>query len=333
MPDHSTSNDHRRTAWSRYWKRDVRHSLPGSFAGNYVGEIGRFWQRPFESLDASHRVLDIAPGNGAIPQLVCQACSTRMPRVDAIDLAEVSPDWATSQPLPCRDALHFHAGVTAEALPFADGSFDLATSQYGIEYCDVARAVPELARVLKPGGHLALLLHHRDSRLAEVAREELRLTDWLLQAAGFLDRLDAIVPWVAQAASAEGRERLRVDPAANRAREDFNHAMLALTGAAAASPFPDLLEEARAFSAQALAALQGAPAVVILSRCRDYRESLRDAGLRYAELCACAMDEEMMMAFAGRLAANGLVDIVHAPISHENGMLMGWTLTARAPGA
>jgi SAM-dependent methyltransferase len=333
MPDHSPSNDHRRTAWSRYWKQDVLHSLPGSFAGNYAGGIGRFWQQQFESLDASHRVLDIATGNGAIPQLVCKACSTGMPRVDAIDLAEVAPDWLASQSLQCRQALHFHAGVSAEALPFPDASFDLVTSQYGIEYCDAARAVPELARVLKPGGRVALLLHHRDSRLAEVAREEQRLTDWLLQAAGFLDRLDAIIPWVAQAASAEGRERLRVDPAANRAREDFNHAMQALAGEAAASPFPDLLEEARAFSAQALGALQGASAADILSHCRDYRESLRDARLRYAELCACAMDEDMMMAFAKRLAANGLVDIVHAPIRHENGMLMGWTLTARASGA
>ena len=330
MPDHSTSNDHRRTVWSRYWKQDVLHSLPGSFAGNYEGLVGRFWQQQFEPLDASRRVLDIATGNGAIPQLVCQACSTDMPRVDAIDLAEVSPDWLTSQPLPCQEALHFHAGVSAEAVPFADESFDLVTSQYGIEYCDAARAVPELARVLKPGGRVAFLLHHRGSRLAEVAREELRLTDWLLQAAGFLDRLDAIVPWVAQASSAEGRERLRVDPAANRAREEFNHAMQALAGEAAASPFPDLLEEARAFSAQALGALQGASAADILSRCRDYRESLRDARLRYAELCECAMDEDMMASFAERLAANGLADIVHAPIRHENGMLMGWTLTARA---
>ena len=336
MPDPAPSHEHRRTAWSRYWKQDVLHSLPGSFDGNYAGEIGRFWRRQFAPLDASHRVLDIATGNGAIPQLVCQACSSDMPRVDAIDLAEVMPDWVASQPLQCRAALHFHAGASAEALPFADASFELATSQYGIEYCDAARAAAELVRVLKPGGRVALLLHHRGSRLAEVAREELRLADWLLRDQGFLDRLDAIVPWIAQAGSPEGREQLRADAAANRARDDFNHAMQALSGEAAASPFPDLLEEARAFSAQALGALRGAPPAQVLSHCRDYREALRDARLRYAELCECAMDDDMMEAFAGRLAAHGLADIACAPIHHENGLLMGWTLTARAveaPGA
>src|SRR3546814_16929036 len=86
---------------------------------------------------------------------------------------------------PCRQALHFHSGVSAEALPFDDNSFDLVTSQYGIEYCDDVRTTPEVARVPAPDGRVALLLHHADSRLAQVAREELRLADWLRRPAGF----------------------------------------------------------------------------------------------------------------------------------------------------
>ncbi len=331
MPDLATPNEHRRTAWSRYWKQDVLHSLPGSFTGNYEGAIARFWQRNFEALGPQHHVLDIATGNGAIPQLLCLACADAMPRVDAIDLADVAPDWLASQPPACRDALHFHSGVSAEALPFPDGAFNLVTSQYGIEYCDDARTVPELARVLAPGGRVALLMHHRGSRLAEVAREEQRLAGWLLQPSGFLDHLEAIVPWVAQAASEQGRERLRGSAQANQARGDFNRSMQALGAAAAESPFPDLLEETRAFSAQALGSLQAQPAAVVLDHCRAHRESLRDARLRYAELCECAMDEDRVAAFAGRLAANGLAGIVHAPIDHDNGMLMGWTLTASKP--
>lgn len=329
------SNLHgRQAAWSRYWRHGALHSLPDDFDGNYAGTIRAFWLRQFETLASDQRVLDIGTGNGALPQLVCQACAGATPHVDAIDLAEISPDWVASRPGACRDSLHFHSGVSAEALPFPDRSFDLATSQYGIEYCDTARTVPELARVLKPGGRVALLLHHHDSRLAEVAREELRLADWLLQEGGFLDCLEAIIPRVAQAASAEGRERLRADPSANRAREDFNRAMQALATTAAASPFPDLLEEVRAFSAQALNALQGESASSdILSRCHEYRESLQDARLRYAELCECAMDEATVASFARRLADSGLVAIRYAPISHDNGMLMGWTLVASAAEA
>src|SRR3546814_5648146 len=139
-----------RSACSRYWKQDVLHSLPGSFSGNYAGRIERFWLDSFAALGSGQRMLDIATGNGPIPQLACTHCAGRaagLPRIDAIDLAPVPPPWVSSQPAPCRPARPFHSGVSAEALPFDDNSFDLVTSQYGIESCDTVRTTPEVARV------------------------------------------------------------------------------------------------------------------------------------------------------------------------------------------
>jgi ubiquinone/menaquinone biosynthesis C-methylase UbiE len=334
MPDHAPDNAHRQAAWSRYWKQDVLHSLPGSFSGNYAGRIERFWLDNFAALGSGRRMLDIATGNGPIPQLACTHCTGRatgMPRIDAIDLAQVAPAWVSSQSTPCREALHFHSGVSAEALPFDDASFDLVTSQYGIEYCDDARTAPEVARVLAPGGRIAQLLHHADSRLAQVAREELRLADWLLRPAGFLDHLETIVPWIRQATTAEGRASLQGNADAHRARDAFNHGMQSLAAEAAASPFPDLLEEARSFSAQALASLKDRHTEDVLALVRSYRDNLADARLRYAELCGCAMDADRLEAFAARLRQHGLADTAHAPIHHDNGLLMGWTLTAGKP--
>ena len=44
------------------------------------------------------------------------------------------------------------------ALPFADGSFDRVTSRLGVMFfADLAKALGELHRVLKPGGKIALL--------------------------------------------------------------------------------------------------------------------------------------------------------------------------------
>jgi SAM-dependent methyltransferase len=46
----------------------------------------------------------------------------------------------------------------AERLPFADGSFDLAVSEYGAAiWADPYRWIPEAARVLRPGGELVFL--------------------------------------------------------------------------------------------------------------------------------------------------------------------------------
>lgn len=324
----------RQAAWSRYWRQGALHSLPDDFDGNYAGPIRAFWLRQFETLAAGDRVLDIGTGNGALPQLVCEACATAMPQVDAIDLADVAPGWLAAQPPTCREALRFHCGVSAGALPFEDDCFDLVASQYGFEYCDRSQAVPELVRVLKPGGRLALLLHHAGSRLAEVAREELRLGDWLQQPNGVLDRFEAVVPLLAQATTAEGRARLVGDAAANATRDAFNQAMQALGREAGASPVPDLLHEARASLARLLETLgRNGDAATVLRSCRDYREALRDARLRHAELVECAMDAGVIDSFAGLLAGHGFTSIEHAPIAHDNGMLMGWTLTAWMSGA
>ena len=48
--------------------------------------------------------------------------------------------------------------ASGEELPFADRSFDLVVSEYGVApWCDPSRWVPEAARVLVPGGRLVFL--------------------------------------------------------------------------------------------------------------------------------------------------------------------------------
>ena len=48
--------------------------------------------------------------------------------------------------------------ASAEAVPLADGSFDLVLSEYGASiWCDPAAWIPEAARLLRPGGRLVFL--------------------------------------------------------------------------------------------------------------------------------------------------------------------------------
>lgn len=315
MSASETAASARRDAWSRYWQQGALHSLPGSFADNYSGTIARFWAEQLQDLRQEHRLLDVATGNGAIPQLVCGLHAAAMPRVDAVDLARLAPAWMGSEPLRCQRALHFHSGVRAEELPFAAASFDLVSSQYGIEYTDLERSVPEVARVLRPQGRMALIVHHAESRLARVAREELRLSDWLLEPHGFAASVEAAVAGAAETRSdgAQSLQQLRTD----------------LAALAAASPFPDLLHEADAFAARTLREARQGGAALALAHCRHWRTGLEDARLRYRELCTHALDATGIVELAERCARHGLTDSRHAPISHDNGMLMGWTFRAQ----
>lgn len=68
---------------------------------------------------------------------------------------------ATARRLQEEHGLPFplHEG-NAEELPFPDGSFDLAISEYGASiWADPYRWIPEAARVLRPGGRLIYLVN------------------------------------------------------------------------------------------------------------------------------------------------------------------------------
>ena len=52
-------------------------------------------------------------------------------------------------------------------LPFPDALFDGVTSQFGIEYADLAAATREAIRVLVPGGRGHFVLHHAGGAITQ----------------------------------------------------------------------------------------------------------------------------------------------------------------------
>src|SRR5690554_5588000 len=247
----------RQEAWTRYWRSGPLHCLPGSFAGNYDGGIGAFWAGVSADLRTGQRVLDIGTGNGALPAMLAELQPELEVRVDAVDLAQPAPAWLDGAPAPVRQRIRFHGGVGAESLPFDDAVFDLALSQYGIEYTRHEASLAELARVLRQGGRCAFVIHHSRSRLCEVARDEVASAGLLLEEGGLLQRADGLLPFLARAATGQAQQ-LRADPEATRAREAFNAAAQAAGRAAASMRHPELLGDAQQWvSGMASAVLQG----------------------------------------------------------------------------
>lgn len=58
----------------------------------------------------------------------------------------------------------------AEELPAADRGYDVVVAAQSFHWFDHDRALPEIARVLKPGGHLSLVWHQRDVRIPWVRK-------------------------------------------------------------------------------------------------------------------------------------------------------------------
>jgi SAM-dependent methyltransferase len=102
------------------------------------------WMLPSDATDA----LEIGAGTGILTRLLVE----RVAHVTAVE-----PDERMRAVLAATTAgADVQAGV-AEALPAADASCDVVIAASAWHWVDEARAVPEVARVLRPGGRLALV--------------------------------------------------------------------------------------------------------------------------------------------------------------------------------
>jgi len=107
-----------------------------------------------EALDlrSNQRVLDVAAGNGN----ASLAAARRWCDVVATDYVPALLDRARERAEADRLDIEFRE-ADAEALPFADGSFDVVVSTFGVMFTpDQDRAAAELVRVCKNGGKIGL---------------------------------------------------------------------------------------------------------------------------------------------------------------------------------
>jgi SAM-dependent methyltransferase len=107
---------------------------------------------------AAQTVLDLGAGTGKLTQR----------------LLELGLDVIAVEPLDQMRALIPRAAQslagTAEAIPVDDGSVDAVLVGQAYHWFDADRALPEIARVLRPGGTLGMLWNMDDDRVPWVAR-------------------------------------------------------------------------------------------------------------------------------------------------------------------
>ncbi len=126
-------------------------------AGDYA-VIGARLQIVGESLTeaadvrADEQVIDVAAGNGN----ASLAAARRFARVTSTDYVPELLDKAAARAR--ADGLDIEFQVAdAEALPFADGAFDVALSTFGVMFTpEPSKAARELRRVVRSGGRIGL---------------------------------------------------------------------------------------------------------------------------------------------------------------------------------
>lgn len=119
--------------------------------------------------------LDLAAGTGKLTRLLATTGAAVVAAEPVLEMARVLRRELSAVPL---------VAAVAEALPFADGSFDGVTVAQAFHWFDRQAAGRELARVLRPEGRLATVWNVRD-----------RSIDWADRVWSIMDRVEKRAPW------------------------------------------------------------------------------------------------------------------------------------------
>lgn len=141
-PDYTAIKQRQQTTWAA-----------GDYAmiGTTLQIVG---ERLCEVVDlrAGERVLDVAAGNGN----ATLAAARHFAQVTSTDYAGELLERGKERAAAERLAVTFQT-ADAEALPFADNSFDVVLSSFGVMFTpDQAKAAAELTRTVRKGGRIGL---------------------------------------------------------------------------------------------------------------------------------------------------------------------------------
>jgi SAM-dependent methyltransferase len=124
--------------------------LPAGAVGAFAG-VG--YHLGLAGLAAGERVLDLGSGSG----MDVFAAAVQVGAGGSVTGVDMTPEQLANAERLRRDANVSFRRARIEALPFADGSFDVVISNGVVNLAaDKRRVFAEAARVLRPGGRLAL---------------------------------------------------------------------------------------------------------------------------------------------------------------------------------
>jgi ubiquinone/menaquinone biosynthesis C-methylase UbiE len=182
--------------WNEYWttSNSVHSFSEGQYSKGYDGELRSIWNAVFNSLPKSAQGIDIGCGNGGLALLAVQSGNNfDMYGCDAANIMPLASVDTTQEHFKMLPQITFCPNMKAEDLSFEDNHFDFALSQFGIEYSDLNLSIPQVLRVLKPGGRFIAMLHHKNSFVTENSKIGLKVLNDFLKKDSIVDQLHAFV--------------------------------------------------------------------------------------------------------------------------------------------
>lgn len=307
--------------WDTYWhgagggaafsRGGTSHPLVLSFWDDFFRKVRDDYARP--------RMADIASGSGAVVDCARSALDGAPAQFTCVDISGSAIDALVKRFPDVR-------GVVADArdIPLESESYDIVTSQFGIEYAGLD-AIGEIARLPASGGRLALLLHHRHGgiyRQCAASLDAIRT----MQAAGFVPR--AITMFEAGFAACRGESRAAYQAAArnlNPAVREMESIMRKYGTEVADGTIVRLYKDVATIHGR----LPNYEPSEVLGWLQGMQTELEAYAERMASMCDAAIDADTFAGLRDKLQSWGYaIDRADALENISTGVPLGWALIA-----
>jgi len=196
-------------SWDTYW-RDAEYDAAYTSGGIDHPLIQSFWKEYFRAVQAAYdapKIIDIASGNGAVIECAESSFGGQLPDLTCLDISTSAIEMLEQRFPNVQTVI-----ADANQIPLDSAGFDIATSQFGIEYAGL-EAIIEVARLLAPGGQLAFLMHNQGGSIYQECAASLDAIE-RMQKAEFIS--SAITMFEKGFAACRGADRAEYEAAARQ---------------------------------------------------------------------------------------------------------------------
>ncbi|MCH2191200.1 MAG: class I SAM-dependent methyltransferase [Gammaproteobacteria bacterium] len=154
-------------AWNNYWDTGFNSTFTGHEDTGFFKELEQAWIAEFESLEDGSTIVDLGAGNGALTATILATNETHNKGFDVIAVDYAAVKNSSELFSKKRADLTVKDNTSIEETGLEGDSVDLCVSQFGFEYADHEKASSEAYRILKEGGRLIAIVHHKQSEITQ----------------------------------------------------------------------------------------------------------------------------------------------------------------------
>ena len=246
--------------------------------------------------------------------------------ITAVDQADIDPLAYVTRNRDEMAAIRFVGRTDVEALPFPDGSFDVAISQYGLEYSDLSRSVREMARVLAPGGRARLVVHAAEGIVAANAKAAIADADVLLNGIDLLGASRRCFEAVAVVERGDGSPAAQEH--AQAAYEAFHQALVSTRDYLPSAFDKVMVQNSGGVMLDAFQARHQVGYDAVFAKVDTVESEIFAHRGRIQALIDSALDEAGVEVLARQLRDAGAIDATHERLENDQG-LIGHVIIAR----